>query len=393
VSLVSILALLFLFKIGREIFKLPLWASLLAVVIFAFGSTAWSYAVTLYQHHVTVFFILSSFYAVWKYKQRGALSWLWASWVWVAYALAISIDYPNGLFLAPIMIYFFLVSVQIQQEETKLKIGLRSAFAVTAILFVFLIGLQLYFNKTEFGSWKTLPGSLSGYKTIVEKGWSSLSTQEINQQLQTSVPSKNVVRFFSEEKVPNSFGTLWFSKDRGILFFSPIFLLGLLGILWSMRKLTLEKSILLGVVAANVFLYSSWGDPWGGWAYGPRYLIPSMSILALFAVSWLVSGKWVWLRRVLAFVLLAYSAAVAVVGVLTTNAVPPRVEADFLHTGFNYTRNLHFLSDGESGSFAFNAFFSQHLTLTQYAILIYAVVMAVLLFLIFVLPWLEHHND
>ena len=67
-------------QIARQVFRLPLWAALSAVIIFAFGCTAWSYAITLYQHPVTVFFMLSGFYAVWRFSQGGRLGWLWAGY-------------------------------------------------------------------------------------------------------------------------------------------------------------------------------------------------------------------------------------------------------------------------------------------------------------------------
>lgn len=393
ISLVSILALIFLFKIAREILKLPIWASILAVVIFAFGSTAWSYAVTLYQHHVTVFFMLSAVYCIWRYKQRTRFSWVWAIWPWVAYALAISIDYPNAILLLPVMVYFLIVAIDVHKLNEKLTVKLRNGFLITSLAFVLLAGIQLNFNNKEFGGYTKLAGGITGYKTIVESKWQDYSVSEINQKLKERGGQKNVVKFFSEQKIPSSFGTLWFSKDRGLLFYSPIFLLAIFGLLSLLRKMDLEKGVLLSLVVVNVFLYSSWGDPWGGWAYGPRYLIPSMSILSLFVASWLVSGSWVWVRRLFALVLFAYSSAIAILGVLTTNAVPPRIEADQMHTTYNYLRNILMLQAGQSGSFAYNTIFRDSTSLLNYAIAIYGVVLVVFIVLVFIGPISKKHES
>ncbi|MCL5774636.1 MAG: hypothetical protein M1333_00320 [Patescibacteria group bacterium] len=105
ISLVSILVLAVLYQIAVKILKLPLWASVFAVLVYAFATTSWSYAITLYQHQVTVFFTMSAFYAVWKYSRGNKMSWLWAAWAWLAYGLAISVDYPNALLMLPVMVY------------------------------------------------------------------------------------------------------------------------------------------------------------------------------------------------------------------------------------------------------------------------------------------------
>ncbi len=394
VSFISILALVFIFLIAKNILKLPLWASLVAVIIFAFGSTAWSYAVTMYQHHVTVFFILSTFYAVWKYKQAGRLSWLWASWVWLGYGLALSIDYPNAVLLSPVIVYFFISSTQFERIQNRVRIGLRGAFLLTSIFFVLVTGLHLLHNQLEFGSWKRLSGSLADYKVIKENSLENKSIAEITSGVQKVADKKgNVVNFFSENKLPNSFGTLLFSTDRGLLFYGPIFIFGILGLLFALKFLNTELAVLMSLSFVNIFLYSSWGDPWGGWAYGTRYLIPTMSIFALFAAYWFTKSPRAWISRLVALPLFAYSCAVALVGVLTTNAVPPRVEADFLHSKYNYLYNIDFLKDGRSGSYLFNTYLHQHITLIQYYEILFSIVFIVFGLVIIVGPLINRKDN
>lgn len=393
VSLMSIFALVFIYLISRNILRMSTWASLLAVVIFAFGSTAWSYAGTLYQHHLTVLFSLSAFYAVWKYKQSPKFGWVWGVWVWLAYALALTIDYPNALLLLPVVIYFLCVSIQTNGDNQRLHIRLRPAFIITAMCFVLVTGLHLYHNYHEFGSWKRLSGSLVGYTSIKNKGWENLPVSEIEKNIASQQTTKdNVAGFFSEEKLPNSFGTLMFSKDRGLLFYGPIFLLGIFGILLLLRKLNLETGTLVALIGVNVFLYSSWGDPWGGWAFGTRYLIPSMSILAMFAAYWISRRRWGIVRKLLALLLFAYSSAVALLGALTTNAIPPRVEADYLHTGYNYLLNLKYLNDNRSGSFIYNTYIHQFMSLREYFLWIYIAVLGIVIVLLFIVPLFSRNN-
>jgi len=389
ISLAAIGSLIFVFLICRNVLKLPVSASILAVLIFGFGSTAWSYSITLYQHLLTVFFSLSGFYAIWKFKQSGAWGWPYMAWAWLAYALAIFIDYPNALLLLPVMIYALVVSFNVSKDDQKVRVKFRPAIVLTFVVFLFITGLHFYHNQTYFGSWKRLSGSLVGIKVLQTKNLIGKEPAEIDRAIADDAAKKaNVVKVFSEEKIPNSPGTLLFSKDRGLFFYAPIFIFAILGLLLALKKSrNLEIGILLGLVGANLFLYSSWGDPWGGWAYGPRYLIPSMAILSMFIAYWLANQqKWVWLKKFLVFILLAYSSAVALLGALTTNAVPPRVEADYLHLKYNFFYNLDLLKSNTSGSFIYNTYFKAHYTLYEYGLVIYTFLMLIFLIVLFILP-------
>ena len=140
-----------------------------------------------------------------------------------------------------------------------------------------------------------------------------------------------------------------------------------------LRKINLEYGVLLGLIGVNLFLYSSWGDPWGGWAFGPRYLIPSMAILSLFIGIFLHEIKYKWTARIVAYIFFVYSSAVSLLGTLTTNAVPPKVEADFLHMQYNFLRNYFYFKKGESSSFVYNNFLSGSVSLSEYFLIIYGV--------------------
>src|SRR3989344_6669780 len=170
VSLMSILALVFLYLIGREILGLPIWAAMLAVLIFAFGSTAWSYAITLYQHHVTTLFALAAFYAAWRFKNGGRWSGLWGLVVWACYALAFTIDYPNIILLLPVMVYFLLVSLRTETTDRGFRITLRPAAVITMVVFILITAAHFSFNTEHFGGWNKLAGGIIGYRTILEQG-------------------------------------------------------------------------------------------------------------------------------------------------------------------------------------------------------------------------------
>lgn len=392
IVLFAVLNLIFLFKIARDIFKLPLWSSVMTSLIFGFGSTAWSYAITLYQHHVSTFFIISGFYAVWKFKKNERFGWLWALYVWFLYGFGVFIDYPNALLMMPVMVYFFLSSVNIVKfnikEKTNIKVSLRMSFVLTASMFVLLVLIHGYYNYVNFGSVKRVSGSLPNAKYVLDQNLNKTASGEAALAAM-SAKKDNVISFFTEDYIPRGLEIQTIGVDRGIFLFSPIFLLALLGILYSLKKINMETGILIATLAVNVLLYVSWGDPWGGWAFGPRYMIPSMAILSLFIGMWLSAVGQKIIAKTVTFILFIYSCAIALLGALTTNQVPPKVEADYLHTGYNFLQNLKYFLDNRSSSFMFNQYFSEFMDLKHFAALIYGILILIAFFTLFILPRFE----
>ncbi len=392
VSLFATLNLLFIFKIARDIFRLPTWTAFLASLIFGFASTSWSYAVTLYQHHITTFLILSSFYFVWRFKRKNSNEWLLSSYIWFAYGISIIIDYPNALLMLPVMVYFLVSSIQTTKGRTELKASLRLIPLITSIVFVILVFLHGYYNYVNFGKWTNVSGSLVGANPILEQ--KVPQTKQIQATLEKLQPQKTAVGLFKEENMPRGVVILLFAIDKGIFLFTPIFLLALLGIFKKQTALSAEKKVFLAIILINIFLYSSFGDPWGGWAFGPRYLIPTMAILSIFLAIWLNNTKYKITSRIVAFILFIYSSSIALLGALTTNQVPPKIEADYLHMKYNFLLNYDYFQDGRSGSFIFNEYASRYVSLQLYFIIIWGVLLGIVLLLLFTpLLFIKKHES
>lgn len=382
----ALLNYLFLYKISTRILKLPFWVGILSGLIFSFASASWPYAVTLYQHQATTFFLLSGFYGAWIFKQNKKFSFLGATWAWLAYALAISIDYPNVLFYFPIMLYLLYGSIAWEKISHIFKISFRPSIIFASFLFLLVSFVHGYYNHIHFGSWKSLSSSITGYTAVKELNLLDSKNKEAD--LDQIVKSKDPVRFFTEVRFPWGLKVLTISKERGLFYFFPIFILIFPALIYFIRDNNAEKVTLVSIPALILFLYSSWGDPWGGWAFGPRYLIPALSICSLIIASWVNRNSWFWLRKLFVIILFAFSCAVSLLGTLTTNAVPPESEAKLLKIGYNYWYNIKFLQDNHGSSFIYNNFFKlmTSLSLIEYFMIIYCAVMAMLLITLFVLP-------
>ena len=99
------------------------------------------------------------------------------------------------------------------------------------------------------------------------------------------------------------------------------------------------------------------------------------------------------LKKFLVFVLFAYSSAIALLGALTTNAVPPKIEADFLGLKYNFLYNLDFFLDGKSGSFLYNTYFAHSISLQNYFLLIYVALLVVVTVILFIVPLFETKHE
>lgn len=390
-AIFAILNLIFLFTISRKILNLPYWAALCGGLIFGFASCSWSYSITLYQHQVTTFLVLSGIYGAWLFKQKGKFYLIGGLWTWTAYAIAFIVDYPNILLYLPIMIYFFFCAFSIDHHKKILKISFKPTFVLCSLLFVVISFVHGYYNLVNFGGITKLSGGLKGYVSAIR----SVQNDQHNKLAESDVAQsdQNPTSFFQENDLPNGLKVLSFSTDRGLFFFFPIFALTFLGIWKALKKPTPEVWVLIGTLATFLFLYSSWGDPWGGWAFGPRYLIPVMAVSSLFVSSWLSTGSQRIVKKIVTFFLFAFSCGIAIVGAVTTNSVPPASEANALKIDPNYFYNFSLLLKDLSGSFIYNTYLKGHFSLWQYALIIYILLLLIFAFVIFVMPKIKAYDD
>ncbi len=381
-------SLIFIFLISRRILKLPIWLSLFSSFVFGFGSIAIGYTSGLFQHHTTTFFIISSLYAVFQYK-NSKKSILWALYVWLAYGIAISLDYPNIFLMLPVMIYFLVASFETREEDKKYKIRINPIFLMTSVVFISLSLVHGYYNYKHFGGWNKLSSNLPDYRQNIHRYLDEGNMEQAIEEVTINKGERSPVSVFTENKITNGLYELLVAKDKGLFFFNPIFIFGLFGIILAFKKMTLEKGILIALIGANLFLYSSWADPWGGWVYGPRYLIPSMATLSIFVAYAMHPLRYKFFPKIVAFILFAGSAAISLIGALTTNSVPPKVEAIFLNIKYGIPYAYDFLIAGQSNSFTYNQFFSSLISLKNYYLAILSLIILMVFIVLFIMPKFE----
>lgn len=397
IGVFTALAMVFIFLICRQIFDLPTWASLAAPITYAFGTTAWSYSVTIYQHAPAAFFAMAIFYFAWRYKQHTRKQFFWASAVWFIYGISLFFDYPNALVLLPFMVYFALSSLSfsmVKRKKKVLRISLNSAILRAMPVFIALVIWHGWHNAHFLGSFKTIGNNLPRYVIKTEAQLKAEKTdakkaKEAADQKKSELAEKKaggITKALSEDKVPRNILILLMGIDKGLFLFSPVLIMGILGIITLRKKQAMEKSILLAFIIADILIYSSFGDPYGGWAYGPRYLVPAMAGLSIFTVIGLAGHRLQILRKIAFILLFGISSAIAVAGAITTNLVPPKVEADFLKLNYyNFEHAFDLLTRNISTSYVYNTYFKS-VPLTQYAEYLWLSIYAIMVFVIFIVP-------
>lgn len=361
-SVVAVFALINLFlitKISRGL-GAGEWASRLAGLVFLFATPAFAYSVDLYQHHLSTFLILASVFILMRTKK------IWPLFlVFFLMAVSIPLDYPNLILFLPVGI----VVLQRLGSGPLKNIWVIAGAAVPLVFF-------LWFNYHSYGNLFQLSGTIGGVRGIGEDGLPAaveyFDPQKAVKFVSPEEQHKSALGFFNTRRILQGFYVHLYSPDRGIIVYAPVIYLGILGAVILYRKKNKYLEMLLGIIGLNLVFYSMWGDPWGGWAFGSRYLIPAYAIMAIFLALALTKFNRRLLFIIPFYLLLAYSLAVNTLGAITTSALPPKEEALALSAvsgkqeHYSYDRAWEYLSGGKLKSFVFRTWGYQYLTSVQY---------------------------
>ena len=255
---------------------------------FAFSTLLWPFATYFFQSDVSAAFVLLAVYlGLLALRRERHLA--YSAFSGLAAGIAFTTDYVNGVLL-PIMLVFLLLG---KKGAWSTRLGAAGAFALGALPGFAAIG---YYDWAIFGS------------PLVSSEQSYLNASSMLSSFTTS-PAYGLGRDL-------------FSPARGILVFSPILVLGVLGFIDGLRTKgrRLEVLLFLSVFLGVLLPYSMWYDPWGGISFGQRFLAAAVPFLLLPAgyVVDLARGR----ARLVVYAL--YLAGVVINGLgALVSAIPP----------------------------------------------------------------------
>lgn len=340
-SLTSIFTLLTMILMYKFCNRLGMHHSigLFAALAYGFSTNAWGYSVTLFAHPISAFLLLLGLYLVIFSNNHSLLR---ACLVWTIYAIAVYIDIPNLFIFLPIVIGLTANMIRITEVGAKIVMDVKLKYLIAPLAFILLMGLHGYYNYIHFGSPFILSNTIPRVRDLKES--------------EKSVPEKdrNAGQALWTRNFLNSLSSILLSHDRSLIVYSPSVLLFLLGLGHLSKKEKGAETLLIAVPATCLVLYSMFGDPYGGWAFGSRYMIAVMPELLILAGIGLQRFDKNIPVKILYTVVFYYSTAVAALAPLTTNVIPPFVEARNLGLDSSYVINWRMLQRNELDSFFYN---------------------------------------
>lgn len=355
--IVQVINILLIAKLSTK-FNLSFKKGLLSGLIFAFATNALTYSLTLAQHNVTAMFtllaVLNAINKKRSFKNNFVLG--------AIYGIAGLADIPNFFILLPSMLYAFYTSLITEENKVYVK-GVFYVVIMGLAFLPFAVGFGLY-NKAQTNSYFD-NGQFIGRSAYPAK---ELTQTPEEKEAESREPKTRHTPLYTRDQMRNLY-LLTISNERGILFYSPIVLLGILGLFLAYfdKRHTSIISLITATVLITLALYSMHGDPWGGWAFSSRYMIvPASLILACTGVAFNRFGKKVAFHLIF-IPLLGYSLYVSSLGALTTNAIPPKVEAIHLIVPIPYTYEYNqTLVQSWNSSLVYNAYLENYMTPITY---------------------------
>src|SRR4030042_2246031 len=188
--------------------------SVLAALAFLFATPAFTYAVSLYQHHVSVFLLLAG---VWVYLNVKRSISLWI--IWLLVALSILVDYPNFFMMIPLMILAILRFFETKEDLKffRIKINISNILSILGVVLPFIfLG---WVNVRSYGDPFRLSGTVTNVRSIDKQGLPGEDASEDSSKLddfRSGDRQSNSVAlgFFESRNISNGLYIHFLSPDR-----------------------------------------------------------------------------------------------------------------------------------------------------------------------------------
>ena len=239
--------------------------ALLAALVFAFATLAWPYSRTFFREPLTVFAYMGAVYALLRYRYDGARRMIWPAIAGGMLGLAI-ITKQISIALIPSWLLLAFAAERNRDDGTwknRLTAVVAAAVPLAACLLV-----NYWYTQTTLVGVELFARDIVDYTT--------------NPQISQSVPWRMMRGLVG----------LSISPYKGLFWYAPVLLLGLVGAWLFTDAFPWEGLAFLGLVAAHFLGYSRYNYWSGGVAWGSRYMLPVIPFLVMLAAP-----VWAWLLK------------------------------------------------------------------------------------------------
>lgn len=243
-------------------------AAVLGAGVYAVATAAWPYSRTFFREPTTALFYLVAFYAVLRFGTETRRRILWPALAGLALGIALTTKEISVAVIPPLLM---LAAAYEWRRPRRPGLWRHRLYAAVS----FLLPVAVLWALGRAYNAITLRDVTAFARDVVEYA--------TNPQLSSSLP---------ERMLRGGLG-LSISPYRGVFWYSPVLLLGLLGAVPLARRRLWEALAFLAVFGLHLLGYSRYLYWSGGLAWGPRYMVPAVPFLVLLAApvfAWLVKA-------------------------------------------------------------------------------------------------------
>jgi len=296
-----------LYRCGRRL----RWSRSVAIataLCFGLATLAWPYTQTFFSDPVCGWGLFTAFYGLLAFAQTGRKRYLLAAGI--AWGLAYLTRVINLITLPVYLIGLLVVlNQQFQHGYAKFSEGILGSDRHNF--------LHLFQPRMYPSLWRPLASFLI---PIVLAGLCSLWWNWLRYGSIWESGYVETERFDAAWLMGIS--GLIMGPARGLIWYSPVLILGLWGSRWFWRNQRWVLGAVLSLSAIYIAVYGKWYMWHGGFSWGPRFLVPLMPFLTLLTgpvwAWWLDSkqGGWNMIGRIVVLLLLIASIGVQWLGIL-----------------------------------------------------------------------------
>lgn len=228
---------LIFFYMLKNRFNVTLKVSAAMALILGLATMQWRYSIWTFSEVTQGFFLLLSIYFVLQNTKKGLIA---AS---LSYALLILIGMINIVY-APLLLIYILANNRSSIKRALSSIAAFLSFIIIAVCLHLLFNYMRFHNIFEFGYG-------------VEGGMFYLSG------------------------IKNNIPKLLYYLDKGIFIYNPVLILSAAGYFVFFRYFLREAALFLSIIILNLVTTSMWHMWYGGWCWGPRFLVPVLALWLL----------------------------------------------------------------------------------------------------------------
>jgi hypothetical protein len=232
--------------------------ALIVTLSIMLGTMAFPYSILFYGHQLAAALLLTAFYMIFKLQEQPELPGSKILFmIGLLLGLSLMTELTTTVIVIPLILYYFFI---LWKQGSLQKLN---SFALPALGGILPLVLMMAYNQVAFED----PFSI-GYQHL---GHAIFREGQSTGFLGIGIPNLKVLYYITVHPA------------HGIFWHSPVLLMSIAGMFFMFRVKTYRAELLLVTVifAAYLLINAGYFFWWGGFAFGPRHLIPMLPFLAL----------------------------------------------------------------------------------------------------------------